>query len=76
MRSLKEEGGWKIWRMRIYPMLKTPVGTSWTQCTEFSGPMNLDEFPKTDLPCLVHEPPQRLPGGSAGAPSRMRLTRI
>ena len=48
---IKEADGWKIWRMRIYPMLKTPVGTSWTQCTEFSGPMNLDEFPKTDLPC-------------------------
>jgi hypothetical protein len=32
-------------------MFKTPVGTSWTECTEFSGPMNLDEFPETDLPC-------------------------
>mgnify|MGYP004630445187 CR=1 FL=1 len=48
---IKEEDGWKIWRMRIYPMFKTPVGTSWTECTEFSGPMNLDEFPKTDGPC-------------------------
>lgn len=48
---IKEDGVWKIWRMRIYPMFKTPVGTSWTECSDYSGPMNLDDFPKPELPC-------------------------
>ena len=48
---IKEDGVWKIWRMRIYPMFKTPVGTSWTEQSDFTGPMNLDDFPKTPLPC-------------------------
>lgn len=48
---IREDGQWKIWRMRIYPMFKTPVGMSWTEPSDFSGPMDLSEFPKTDLPC-------------------------
>ena len=48
---IKEDDGWKIWRMRIYPMFKTPVGTSWTEWSQFSGPMDLSEFPETDAPC-------------------------
>lgn len=48
---IKEDDGWKIWRMRIYPFFKTPMGTSWTECTEESGPMDLAEFPPTQGPC-------------------------
>ena len=48
---IKEEDGWKIWRMRIYPMFKTPVGVSWADPSMFSGPLDLSEYPETDLPC-------------------------
>lgn len=48
---IKEDGQWKIWRMRIYPMFKTPVGVSWAEPSMFSGPLDLSEFPETDSPC-------------------------
>ena len=38
---IKEDGVWKIWHMRIYPLFKTPYGVSWGD----QPPMDLKDYP-------------------------------
>lgn len=52
---IKENGEWKIWHMRIYPLFKGPVGKDWGK----ADPMRLDDYLDSTLKCdrMPSEPP-------------------
>ncbi len=35
---IKEDGEWKFWHMRVYPMFRTPYDKCWTENKPYDGP--------------------------------------
>ena len=34
---IQEDGVWKIWRMRVYPVFQAPYDTCWTDVPPYEG---------------------------------------
>lgn len=40
---IKEDGEWRIWHMRLYPLFCAPFGTPWTQLKPYEGTPSLED---------------------------------